>query len=241
MMNQESRMSLHKFYKKKEDSEQQHKYTNAGLNSLPVDPIKEDVAFSCYLFKSSIPNQGGSYHFVKFGFKAWNRKSGIVKHKEGIPHTIAVQKCQSLMNQRQSITFAFEKQTTLQEKEYRSRLNASIDCVRFLLRQGSRCVKECPKNAQMKCGESHKDIVQACSDSRDVSCKEQMTLVLRYVNRKGEVVEMFVGLRNVSDISTLSLKATIYDMLSKWNLSPSRIRGQGYDGDSNMSGAFNGL
>ena len=44
--------------------------------------------------------------------------------------------CQSLMNQRQSITSAFERQTTLQEKEQRIRLIASIDCVRFLLRQG---------------------------------------------------------------------------------------------------------
>ncbi|XP_052621037.1 uncharacterized protein LOC128126906 [Lactuca sativa] len=114
----------------------------------------------------------------------------------------------------------------------------------------------------MKCGEIQKDIVQACSDvilnvimgelgndffailvdeSCDVSCKEQMALVLRFVNRKGEVVERFVGLRNVNDTSALSLKATIYDMLSKRNLSPSRIRGQDYDGASNMSGAFNGL
>ena len=114
----------------------------------------------------------------------------------------------------------------------------------------------------MKCGEIHKDIVQPCSDvilnvimgdlgndflailvdeSRDVSCKEQMALILQFVNRKGEVEERFVGLRNVNNTSTLSLKATIYDMLAKWNLSPSRIRRQGYDGASNMSGAFNGL
>nr|KAJ0226262.1 hypothetical protein LSAT_V11C100001910 [Lactuca sativa] len=33
-------MSLHKFYKKKEDSEQQHKYTKVHLNSLPVDPFE---------------------------------------------------------------------------------------------------------------------------------------------------------------------------------------------------------
>nr|KAJ0224589.1 hypothetical protein LSAT_V11C100001900 [Lactuca sativa] len=78
-------------------------------------------------------------------------------------------------------------------------------------------------------------------ESRDVSCKEQMALILQFVNRKGEVEERFVGLRNVNNTSTLSLKATIYDMLAKWNLSPSRIRRQGYDGASNMSGAFNGL
>nr|KAJ0217053.1 hypothetical protein LSAT_V11C300152970 [Lactuca sativa] len=272
-------MSLHKFYKKKEDSEQQHKYTKVDLNSLPIDPheirraylqkgpfqplnhkfppfdfggkprrfiqswfddnkywleysIKEDVAFClcCYLFKSSIPNQGGSDNFVKSGFKAWNRKSGIDNHKEGTPHTIAVQICQSLMNQRQSITSAFEKQTTLQEKEYRTRLNASIDCVRFLLRKGLAFR-----------GHNEKEDSDNKDESRDVSCKEQMALVLRFVNRKGEVVERFVSLRNVNDTSALSLKATIYDMLSKRNLSPSRIRGQGYDGASSMSGAFNGL
>ncbi|KAL4589419.1 hypothetical protein LXL04_002326 [Taraxacum kok-saghyz] len=45
--------------------------------------VKEDAAFClcCYLFKSSIPNQGGSDHFVKSGFKAWNRKLGIDNHK----------------------------------------------------------------------------------------------------------------------------------------------------------------
>ncbi|KAJ9560496.1 hypothetical protein OSB04_005656 [Centaurea solstitialis] len=259
--------------------------------------IKEDAAFClcCYLFKSNIPNQGGSDNFVKSGFKAWNRKARLDLHKAGNPHNIDVQKCQILMNQRQSIASAFEKQTTSQEHEYRIRLNASIDCVRFLLRQGlafrghsenedshnkgnflellqwlaDRCdvvdrvvLKNAPRNAQMKCGDIQKDIVQACSEtiinvimedlgndlfailvdeSRDVSCKEQMALVLRFINKKGEVVERFIGLRNVSDTSALSLKATIYDMLSKWKLSPTRIRGQGYDGASNMSGAFNGL
>ena len=64
--------------------------------------VKEDAAFSlsCYLFKSRIPNLGGSDHFVKCGFKALNRKSGIDNHKAGTPHNL--QKCQSLMNQRGS-------------------------------------------------------------------------------------------------------------------------------------------
>ncbi|KAJ9542793.1 hypothetical protein OSB04_029299 [Centaurea solstitialis] len=221
--------------------------------------IKEDAAFClcCYLFKSNIPNQGGSDNFVKSGFKARNRKAGLDLHKAGNPHNIAVQKCQILMNQRQSITSAFEKQTTSQEHEYRIRLNASIDFVRFLLRQGLAF------RGHSENEDSHnKDIVQASSEaiinvimedlgndlfgilvdeSRDVSCKEQMALVLRFINKRGEVVKRFIGLRNVSDTSALSLKATIYDMLSKWKLSPTRIRGQGYDGASNMSGAFNGL
>ncbi|XP_052627754.1 uncharacterized protein LOC111888627 [Lactuca sativa] len=244
-LNQESRMSLHKFYKKKEDSEQQHKYTKVDLNSLPVDPferpsiefyhvnqrdeirrvylqkwpfqplnhkfpphdfggkprrfiqswfddnkywleysIKEDAAFClcCYLFKSSIPNQGGSDHFVKSGFKAWNRKSGIDNHKEGTPYYC----CPNVSK--------FDETKTIHRW-----LADRCDVVDRVV------LKNAPKNAQMKCGEIQKDIVQAFSDvilnviigelgndffavlvdeSRDVSCKEQMALVLRFVNRK---------------------------------------------------------
>ena len=37
------------------------------------------------------------------------------------------------------------------------------------------------------------------------------------------------------------LKETIYSMLAQLSLSPSRIRGQGYDGASNMRGHIHGL
>lgn len=39
----------------------------------------------------------------------------------------------------------------------------------------------------------------------------------------------------------LALKATIEGLFSKHGLSISRLRGQGYDGASNMRGEFNGL
>jgi hypothetical protein len=39
----------------------------------------------------------------------------------------------------------------------------------------------------------------------------------------------------------LALKETLLGMLSSHNLSISMIRGQGYDGASNMRGEFNGV
>ncbi|XP_075085008.1 uncharacterized protein LOC142168247 [Nicotiana tabacum] len=68
-----------------------------------------------------------------------------------------------------------------------------------------------------------------------------MALVLHYVDKNGEVVERFVGLVHVSDTSACSLKEAIYSLLSDHLLSPSQIRGQGYDGASNMRGEISGL
>ncbi|GJY90603.1 zinc finger MYM-type protein 1-like protein [Tanacetum coccineum] len=43
------------------------------------------------------------------------------------------------------------------------------------------------------------------------------------------------------DTTALTLRDGIYSMLAEHSLSPSRIRGQGYDGASNMKGGINGL
>ncbi|XP_016549202.2 zinc finger MYM-type protein 1-like [Capsicum annuum] len=68
-----------------------------------------------------------------------------------------------------------------------------------------------------------------------------MTLILRYVDKKGEVIEQFVGVVHVSDTSARFLKKSIYSFLLDHSLSPPQIRGKGYDGASNMQGELNGL
>ena len=56
----------------------------------------------------------------------------------------------------------------------------------------------------------------------------------------GFVMERLRGLIHVTDTSSLLLKENIYSLLSQYSLSPSRIRGRGYDGASNMRGHING-
>jgi hypothetical protein len=68
-----------------------------------------------------------------------------------------------------------------------------------------------------------------------------MAVMLRYVNNEGKVVERFLALKHVKDTTSDALKQALFGLLDKNNLSITRLRGQGYDGASNMRGDFNGL
>ena len=112
-----------------------------------------------------------------------------------------------------------------------------------------------PKNCKLTHSDIQKDIVNAIAretskaiikdldngffsilvdESRDISVKEQMSLVLRYVNKKGIIIERFVGIIYVASTTALSLKCAIEYLLCEHNLSLSNLCGQGYDGASNM-------
>ncbi|XP_028054567.1 zinc finger MYM-type protein 1-like [Camellia sinensis] len=78
-------------------------------------------------------------------------------------------------------------------------------------------------------------------EAHDESKKEQMAIVLRFVDKDGFVRERFFGLIHVSNTTASTLKDGIYSVLSHQNLDIQNIRGQGYDGASNMQGEWKGL
>ncbi|KAL4637625.1 hypothetical protein ACB092_03G090500 [Castanea dentata] len=123
-------------------------------------------------------------------------------------------------------------------------------------------LQKAPKNCKLIHSDIQKDIVTAIAretskviikdldngffsilvnESRDISVKEQMTLILRYVNKKEIIVEWFLGVVHVASITALSLKYVIKCLLCEHNLSLLNLREQGYDGASNMQGDINGL
>ncbi|XP_004966987.1 zinc finger MYM-type protein 1-like [Setaria italica] len=75
----------------------------------------------------------------------------------------------------------------------------------------------------------------------DISHKEQLALCLRYVDKLGRPCEHFIGVVHVDDTTSLSLKNAIEALLLSHGLSLTQIRGQGYDGASNMKGDIKGL
>ncbi|XP_057803103.1 uncharacterized protein LOC131018393 [Salvia miltiorrhiza] len=102
------------------------------------------------------------------------------------------------------------------------------------------CAKETTKRIIQELGDDYFGIL--ADESSDVSQKEQLALCLRYVDGKtGMIVERFLGLVHVGDTTAMSLKNAIISLLMEHSLSPSKIRGQGYDGASNMKGEINGL
>jgi hypothetical protein len=78
-------------------------------------------------------------------------------------------------------------------------------------------------------------------ESSDSYLQEQLALCLRFVNKKGQPVERLLGIVNVEDTTSLTLKQAIQSLLLKHQLPLSKIRGQGYDEASNMKGHANGL
>ena len=61
-----------------------------------------------------------------------------------------------------------------------------------------------------------------------------MTVILRFANQHGRVVERFFAIQHVSDASTFSLKVTLDELLAHCSLSILKLREQRYNGASNM-------
>ncbi|XP_050263883.1 uncharacterized protein LOC126708104 [Quercus robur] len=78
-------------------------------------------------------------------------------------------------------------------------------------------------------------------EARDESKREQMAIILRFVDKEGFIKERFFYVVHVRDTTALTLKNEICAVLSRYNLHIENIRGQGYDGASNMRGEWNGL
>ena len=79
-------------------------------------------------------------------------------------------------------------------------------------------------------------------ECNDISNKEQLSLCVRWVNPKTfEAHEDFLGFYNISNIKSDTIVAAIKDIFIRLQLEFSKLRGQTYDGASNMLGKKSGV
>ncbi|KAL7119944.1 hypothetical protein ACP275_02G092900 [Erythranthe tilingii] len=215
--------------------------------------------------------QRGGGKFVSEGYRNWYKTENLRKHEgnHDSVHHHCYMACQDLMNNKGHIDVPLESKTKESKHDYYIRLRTTTKAIRYLLRQGlafrghdesksslnkdnDEINKVVLDNSQGNCimtaPEIQKQIISAFAhlvsktifsdigddffsflvdEARDVSIKEQMAVVLRYLNNEGKIIERFLGV--------------VHSLLTTFSLSLSRVRGQGYDGASNMQGEFNGL
>ena len=105
----------------------------------------------------------------------------------------------------------------------------------------------------MACGEYIRDMileeVQSCrffsiiaDEATDSSNREQLSIVLRFVDDKMDVREEFMGFVECkTGVTGEALAGTILDILDEWKLDKQNLCGQAYDGAGSMAGATKGV
>ncbi|XP_020418044.1 zinc finger MYM-type protein 1-like [Prunus persica] len=78
-------------------------------------------------------------------------------------------------------------------------------------------------------------------ESIDESGKEQMAIIIRFVDCDGFIRERFFDIVSVVDTNALTLKKEICKVLGNNDILVENMRGQEYDDASNMRGSWNGL
>ncbi|XP_062085725.1 uncharacterized protein LOC133791830 [Humulus lupulus] len=212
--------------------------------------VSKDGAFClyCYLFKSNCGGQSGGESFVGQGFINFkNGKARLYTHVGGPSsvHNQARKMCEALMNEKQHIQTFFEKQSKQDRSEYRSRLEAIVDCIRLLLRQGLafRGDDEFGDSSNqgnfleiLKFPADHNEDIKAVTLT---NAPENLKLTSPDIQKDIVRAVAFETL----DIIIKEIGDALFSILvdESRDISTKEQMGQGYDGASNMQGEFSGL
>ena len=141
--------------------------------------------------------------------------------------------------------------------------------VKFRAESGDKVLRQhllnCPHNASYVSAESQRDLLESVSsllqkeivtdikdqigkfiysvsadEVTDVSCTEQMALVIRFVDRGGNVKEHLLEYITLTSMTDSEVSKAILHCLTKHDIPIACCRAQTYDGASNMSGALKG-
>ncbi|XP_059635401.1 uncharacterized protein LOC132277574 [Cornus florida] len=238
------------------------------LTWLEYSP-SNDVAFCLpyVLFGAKPAGHPKTNAFTSEGFRSWKKvnngnKCAFLNHMGGSPcsaHNIAKRAFRWLNYQACAFRGHDESLQSSNRGNFIEMVKAFVsyndDVAKIVL-------ENVPKNAKYTSPQIQKEILHIIStkvrskfredigdakfcilidEARDESKREQMALVLRYVDKDGFLQERFFDLVHVKVITLLNLKNDICAVLSHYNLDVHKLRGQSYDGDGNMRDEWNGL
>ncbi|XP_044958067.1 uncharacterized protein LOC123409163 [Hordeum vulgare subsp. vulgare] len=180
--------------------------------------------------------EAGYDAFVANGWSSWNKKYRLREHVGDInsAHNQAKRDCDALLKQKQHIYVALNNQSNAERIAYYTRLNTSIDVSRVLLKQGLPFRGHDESEESLNKGNFLEFHAYTAEQNPDV--RKQMAVVLWYVGKCGGAIETLVGLTHVKETTSKYLKSAIDDLFAEYKLSFKQVRGQGYDGASNIRG-----
>ncbi|XP_074267089.1 uncharacterized protein LOC141590390 [Silene latifolia] len=169
-------------------------------------------------------------------------------------HNNAMKNFDVFNKQKSSIACCFENYTKEAKSDYRIRLEASIDALRFITLQGLASRGHDESDESLNQGnflelikvfaKRNSDIARALFDKKVpgnctlTSSTIQKEIVSVFANETtkrvieeldGQLKERFLGIVHVGNTTSLTLKAAIEKLLGANSLTLSSVRGQGYD------------
>ncbi|KAG7943691.1 hypothetical protein I3843_15G055900, partial [Carya illinoinensis] len=220
---------------------------------LEYSPSK-DAAYClpCYLFTMKTSQRSGWDVFTVMGFRNWKKINNgkhcaFLNHIGEDPcscHNNAVKSCEDLLKQSQHIDKMLKLLASYNDKVGKLVLENAPKSSKYTSPQIQKEIlevlaKKVRNKIREDVGDSRFCIV--VDEARDESKREQMAIILRFVDVDGFIQERFFDLVHVKDTSALTLKNEISAVFSRHCFDIQNIRGQGYDGASNMRGEWNGL
>lgn len=135
----------------------------------------------------------------------------------------------------------YKKRDKEVERAFDMNVVGNIDITSPLIQKGlaKACAQEVTEVIIGEIGDGNFTIL--IDDSHDMAEKYQMAVFVRFVNKKGKVIERFLGLEYLTEDTPAAFKETLVGLLAQHGLSISKLRGQGYDGASNMRCEFNDM
>ena len=80
-----------------------------------------------------------------------------------------------------------------------------------------------------------------CDECTDAGNEEQLSLSVQYITKELVLQEAFIGFYQLNEgVTGKAIATTIEAALAECHLDPTKMRGQAYDGASNMSGQYKG-